>query len=75
MSEGPIKRAREAFGKRPPASTNAKSSVHLWEGPGVARGYCGHRTSNLTTVFSEVECSACIAAFEADAEAAHSSAE
>jgi hypothetical protein len=67
MSDGPIKRDREAFARRPPVSTNAKTSLHLSEGPGGGtRAYCGHRGGTLTRVLADVTCSVCTAAWNAD---------
>jgi hypothetical protein len=67
MSDGPIKRDREAFARRAPVSTNAKTSLHFSEGPhNGTRAYCGHRGGTLTRVLADVTCSVCLAAWNAD---------
>lgn len=70
MSEGPIKQWRDGF-RTPPVSTTASTALHLMTGPGDRRPYCGHRgKASSTNARPMVTCSACIAAYNADADAA-----
>lgn len=67
MSDGPIKQWRDGF-KTQPVSTNAKNALHLTKGGGDRRPYCGHRgVAKTTNTRTYVDCSACIAAWNADA--------
>lgn len=62
MSEGPIKRGRDAW-KPPVVSTTAKDRVCLnVEG----RSYCGRKNKNTTAVWAHCTCADCHAARRAD---------
>lgn len=69
MSEGPIKREREAW---LPArvTTNPKTSMHAVDEsqPRFDRSYCGRKVGYQATtmVHSQVTCSECLAALRAD---------
>lgn len=65
MSEGPIKREREAFGKRDRVSTTDKARVCM-RGP-APKGYCGRGSAKtLAAVWADVTCEDCRAAGRAD---------
>jgi hypothetical protein len=67
MSEGPIKRERDAW-KPPVVSTGtARTTIHAYGGP--MRAYCGRKggvTGAIIGTFEQVTCSDCLAAQEAD---------
>jgi len=70
VSAGPIRREREAFGKRPPVSTTAKDRVCA-AGTGLnatlGHGYCGRGSAPTVDDWSDVTCADCHAARRADA--------
>lgn len=66
MSEGPIKRERDAWKPITVSTTDAARVCMATKERG--RGYCGRaaKGSKVTAEWADVECSDCVAAFRAD---------
>jgi hypothetical protein len=62
MSEGPIKREREAH--KPPRVSTADSYRKCYRA--ADRGYCGRRSAPLVTTWEATTCADCRAAARAD---------
>ncbi len=67
MSEGPIKREREAW--KPLAVSTTNAARVCAPSATVGRGYCGRRSAPVSRAsLDEVTCADCIAALVADTE-------
>jgi len=68
MSEGPIKKWRDSW--KPPTVSTADSERVCWKKLGPAKAYCGRAPRVSYEDWDKVTCADCLAARQADAEAA-----
>ena len=64
MSEGPIKREREAY--KPPIVSTTNAARVCIRAMGTGRALCGRRSAPLTDEWAKTTCADCVAAARAD---------